>query len=92
MVFTDYRVLPNFLVVLVLRLWLRLWLRLGLGCDNNVGKGIEQVGAELCQTQQLSFGLRVSTLVGRKRGRVHFWTLFSIMSKSIPLVPFLKYR
>ena len=30
MVFSDYRVSPNFLVVL----GLRLWLRLGLGCDN----------------------------------------------------------
>ena len=29
-VFIDYRVSPNFLVVL----GLRLWLRLGLGCDN----------------------------------------------------------
>ena len=29
--FSDYRVSPNFLVVL----GLRLWLRLGLGCDNN---------------------------------------------------------
>ena len=28
--FSDYRVSPNFLVVL----GLRLWLRLGLGCDN----------------------------------------------------------
>ena len=31
-VFSDYRVSPNFLVVL----GLRLWLRLGLGCDNGV--------------------------------------------------------
>ena len=29
--FSDYRVSPNFLVVL----GLRLWLRLGLGCDNS---------------------------------------------------------
>ena len=28
--FSDYRVSPNFFVVL----GLRLWLRLGLGCDN----------------------------------------------------------
>ena len=32
--FSDYRVSPNFLVVL----GLRLWLRLGLGCDNDEGK------------------------------------------------------
>ena len=32
MVFSDYRVSPNFLVVL----GLRLWLRLGLGCDNKL--------------------------------------------------------
>ena len=32
MVFSDYCVSPNFLVVL----GLRLWLRLGLGCDNKL--------------------------------------------------------
>ena len=32
MVFSDYCVSPNFLVVL----GLRLWLRLGLGCDNSL--------------------------------------------------------
>ena len=34
--FSDYRVSPNFLVVL----GLRLWLRLGLGCDNNCGRKV----------------------------------------------------
>ena len=37
MVFSDYRVSPNFLVVL----GLRLWLRLGLDCDNIVAQAIQ---------------------------------------------------
>ena len=44
MVFNDYRVSPNFLVVL------GLWLRLGLGCDNSFpNKGLNlKVNNSIC--------------------------------------------
>ena len=47
-VFGDYRVSPNFLVVLGLVLWLRLW----LGCDNNIF--LSEVEKKLIQLKSMA--------------------------------------